>query len=190
MLLISIHSLEGSRVVNLEKLQQFADDLTQHSTSCEGSITLNLENMAGLASTIKGDCSNCEHVITLDTSKKVKGPLGYNRWECNLAAVWGQMATETGHRQLEETMSVMEVPVMTKATFISTERDIGEWWKQILLLSMAKAGQEEKKIAEENGRFQWSKRSHKHSYNAKSGVALIIGKETRKLLFIGIRNKY
>ena len=68
------HSLEGSRVVNLEKLQQFADDLTQHSTSCEGSITLNQENRAGLASTIKGDCSNYEHAITLDTSKKVKGP--------------------------------------------------------------------------------------------------------------------
>ena len=50
---------------------------------------------------------------------------------------------------------------------------------QILLSSMAEAGQEEKKIAEENGRFHegvsavtvivdggWSKRSHKHSYNA------------------------
>ncbi len=60
----------------------------------------------------------------------------------------------------------------------------------MLLSSMAEAGQEEKKIAEENGRFHegvpaitvivdggWSKRSHKHSYNAKSGVAIIIGKE-------------
>ena len=111
------------------------------------------------------------------------------------------MATGTGHRQLEETMSVMGVPVMTKATFISTERDIGECWKQILLSSMAEAGQEEKKIAEENGKFHegvlavtvidggWSKRSHKHRYNAKSGVAIIIGKDTGKLLFIGIRNK-
>ena len=36
----------------------------------------------------------------------------------------------------------------------------------------------------------WSKRSHKHSYNAKSGVAIIIGKETGRLLFIGVRNKY
>ncbi len=36
----------------------------------------------------------------------------------------------------------------------------------------------------------WSKRSHRHSYNANSGVAIIIGKETGKLLFIGVRNKY
>ena len=73
----------------------------------------------------------------------------------------------------------------------------------MLLSSMAEAGREEKKIAEENGRFHegvpaitvivdggWSKCSHKHSYNAKSVVAIIIGKETGRLLFIGVRNKY
>lgn len=33
-------------------------------------------------------------------------------------------------------------------------------------------------------------REHKHSYNAAGGVAIIIGKETKKLLHIGVRNKY
>ena len=33
-------------------------------------------------------------------------------------------------------------------------------------------------------------RSHKHSYNAKSGMAIIIGKETGKILHIAVRNKY
>ena len=37
---------------------------------------------------------------------------------------------------------------------------------------------------------EWSKRSHKYSYNANSGVGVIIGKETGKLLHIGVRNKY
>lgn len=36
----------------------------------------------------------------------------------------------------------------------------------------------------------WSKRSHRHSYNAISGVGIIIGKRTVKLLYIGVRNKY
>ena len=35
-----------------------------------------------------------------------------------------------------------------------------------------------------------AKRSHKHSYDAKSGLAIIISKETRKLLHIGVRNKF
>ena len=36
----------------------------------------------------------------------------------------------------------------------------------------------------------WSKRSHKHSYNASGGVAVIFGAETKKLLYLGVRNKY
>ena len=36
----------------------------------------------------------------------------------------------------------------------------------------------------------WSKRSHKHSYNAKSGVGNVIGLCTGKLLHIGVRDKY
>ena len=59
---------------------------------------------------------------------------------------------------------------------------------------MLEAGREEKGLVEERGDFHhgvpaitvvvdggWSKRSHEHSYNAKSGVAVIIGQETGKL---------
>ena len=67
--------------------------------------------------------------------------------------MWGQMATGTGHSQQEETMGVMGVPVMSKASFIQTERDIGESWKEKLRSSMAEAGQQEKRIAEEKGSF-------------------------------------
>ncbi len=47
------------------------------------------------------------------------------------------MSTGGGHSALEETMSVMGVPVMTKSTFIETENAIGEVWKRELLQSMA-----------------------------------------------------
>ena len=68
---------------------------------------------------------------------------------------------------------------------------------------MAEAGKEEKRLAEERGDYHegvpaitvivdggWSKRSHRHSYNAKSGVGIIVGQATGKLLYIGVRNKY
>ena len=48
-------------------------------------------------------------------------------------------------------MSLVGVPVMTKASFIATERDFGEHWKFELQQSMAEAGQEEKRLAEERG---------------------------------------
>ena len=37
---------------------------------------------------------------------------------------------------------------------------------------------------------RWSKCSHHHSYNAKSGVGIIIGQATGKLLYIGVKNRY
>ena len=89
-------------------------------------------------------------------------------------------------------MGVVGVPVMSKTSFISTERDIGEWWQQELQKLMAEAG----KLAIRRGDYHegvpaitvivdggWSKRSHRHSYNANSGVGIIIGKATGKLLF-------
>ncbi len=194
---------KGSRIINLDKLQQYTNDLTAHSSRCKGTMVLYGETRHGLASILRGHCPTCNHRITLETSPKVKGPRGYSRWECNLAAVWGEMTTGGGHSRLEESMSVMGVPVMTKSSFIRSECGIGEQWRRSLIDSMAEAGREEKRLAEERGDFHegvpaitvvvdggWSKRSHKHSYNAKSGVAIIIGKETGKLLHIGVRNKY
>ena len=191
-----------SRIINVDQLQQYTDNLNEHTKRCQGSIVLSGEARDGLASILSGQCSICEHTIKLQTSKKVIGPHGYRRWECNLAAVWGQMPTGGGHSQLEETMSVIGVQVMTNASFVQTERDIGELWKRELQESMVKAGREEKRLAEMRKEYYdgvpaitvivdggWSKRSHKHSYNAKSGVAIIIGAETRKILYIGVRNK-
>ena len=68
---------------------------------------------------------------------------------------------------------------------------------------MVKTEREEKQIAEQNNNYHegvpaitvivdgsWSKRSHKHSYNANSGVGVNFGAATKKLLYIGVRNKY
>ena len=69
--------------------------------------------------------------------------------------------------------------------------------------SMLEAGKEENQLAKERADYHQgmpaitvivdggeSKSSHKHSYYAKSGVAIIIGQQTGKILHIGVRNKY
>ena len=83
----------------------------------------------------------------------MNGPKGNSRWECNLAAVWGQMSTGGGHSHLHETMGVLGVPVMPAKNFINTKRDIGGWWQKQLQEVMVKAGKEEKWLAEERIRF-------------------------------------
>ena len=80
---------------------------------------------------------------------------------------------------------------------------LGQWWMEILQESIDDAGKKEKEIAITKGLYhegvpaltvildgRWSKGSHKHSYNAKSGVAIIIAMETKKILHIGVRQKY
>lgn len=112
------------------------------------------------------------------------------------------MATGGDHARLKEVMSVQGVSVMTKQTFIATESAIDQCWWQSLEESMRQAAEEEKRLAVERGSYHegtpcitvivdagWGKRSHKHSYNAKSGVGIIVGMETKKLLYVGVRNK-
>ena len=92
---------------------------------------------------------------------------------------------------------------MTKRSFIAAEKRIDAWWETLLKESMKLTGQEEcEKAIAKNSVFQgdpaitvildggWSKRSHKHSYNVKCGVGIIIGLEIQKILFMGVRNKY
>lgn len=111
--------------------------------------------------------------------------------------------TGGGASCLATTMAAVGVPSMSKQTFTTTERAWSAEMEKQLVMSMKQAGAEEKQTAIEQNRSHhgipaitvvvdggWNKRSHKHSYNTKSGVAIIIGKETKKLLFLGIQNKY
>lgn len=204
----------GSRIINSQHLASHISEVSQHVATCQQCssiadssgevITLVGEQYHnGLASVLTARCNGCGTTIQFSTSSKVTTPSGGRYWECNLSAVWGQMATGGGFTPLQEQMSVLGVPVMTKRAFIHTERAIGEWWWEVLGESMKAAGQEERQLAIQKGSYHqdvpaiavivdggWSKRTHKHSYNAKSGVAVIIGKATGKLLFLGVRNKY
>ena len=92
---------------------------------------------------------------------------------------------------------------MLKPTFIEIERLLGSSFKAYLGELMLQAGQEEKQLAIENNEYHqnvplitvivdggWSKRSHKHLCNANSGAGVIFGAATKKLLYIGVKNKY
>ena len=72
-------TIEGSRIINLEKLQQYTNSISEHLSSCQGSIILTGESRDGLASILTRRCSFCKHTIKLETSQKVKGPRGYIR---------------------------------------------------------------------------------------------------------------
>ena len=178
---LSCDQLKGSQIINLDQLQKYIGELITHAVKCSSQIILNGEKKDGLVSVLFSLCSR--YSFDLNISRKEVGPNGKLRREANLAAVWGQMSTGGGYSKLKETMSTLDVPVMSPKNFICTERDIGQWWQDHLQDVMAEAGRKEKQLAEEQDDYHqgvpcitvivdggWSKRSHRHSYNAKSGL--------------------
>ena len=196
-------TLEGSRIVNVSELAKAIHTLTSHSANCGGSCVLEGETMhSGLAVIFSATCTKCKALFPFSSSPRVQTSEG-KRWAVNLGAVLGHMSTGGGQQRLNTTLAYLEVPGMPKRMFSATETLLGEEMKKQLSAAMIEAGKEEREQAISIGSFHqgvpaitvvadggWSKRSHKHSYNAKSGVAIIFGHYTKKLLFLGVRNKF
>ena len=104
---------------------------------------------------------------------------------------------------MEEQLACVQIPAITKVSFNELKRTLSRVFEQLAADSLLAAGREERALAIAQGNFHngvptitvvvdggWSKRSHKHSYNAESGVGVIFGAATKKLLFVGVRNKY
>ena len=199
-------AVAGCRIINLKSLGGFIEEISLHSRVCnqQGEVSLIGEtSRSGLASILSARCSGCRMEIAFPTSSRLPGISKGQRWEVNFAAVWGQMSTGGGYSSLQEQMSAIGIPVMTKRSFMKTEKAVGKLWWREMEVSMKHAGKEERRIAIEKGSLHdgvpaisvvldggWCKRSHKHSYNAKSGVGIIIGQATGKILYMGVRNKY
>ena len=121
----------------------------------------------------------------------------------NAQAVLGQVATGGEAKHSEEQLKCLQVPSAIKATFIYLEHQLGAAFEQLVSDGLLAAGKEKKEQVIASGIYHrgvsaitvvvdggWSKRSHKHSYNAKSGVGVIFGASAKKLLFTDVRNKY
>ena len=137
------------------------------------------------------------------TSSEVTKYSTTNHYTVNIGATLGQIATGGGADHLKEQLACIQVPSLSSPTFINLEHTMGTAFETTVSTQLLTAGQMERQLAIAQGNYHngvpaitvvvdagWSKRSHKHSYNANSGVGVIFGAATKALLFIGVRNKY
>lgn len=130
-------------------------------------------------------------------------PTDDGSFDINTAAVMGTITAGAGFDKLDEMLAAMNVKCMTAGTYRKYRELVTDVITDCALDSMEAAGKEEKRLAIDRGDVingipfitvtadgQWAKRSYGHSFNALAGVSVIIGIETGKVLFIGIRNKY
>ena len=134
-------------------LNEHLKEVAAHAATCQSyqskvefddTMLIGEEACYGMASILAYKCSGCGENISFATSSKVDIPSGGKYWTCNVAAVWGQMATGGGFNHLEESMSILGVPVMSKQSFIATEKTIGKWWWNLFNDSMSAAGKKER----------------------------------------------
>ena len=156
----------------------------------------------GLASVMMCQCLKCYSLFRFTTSNTISYSSS-DHYTVNIGAVLGQIATGGGAGHLMEQLACVQIPSLSSRSFIQMERSMGETFEAMVGENLLIAGQKEKQLAIEQGNYHnrvpaitvvvdggWSKRSHKHSYNANSGVGVIFGAATKALLFIGVRNKY
>lgn len=89
-----------------------------------------------------------------------------------------------GHTQLSELSASIEVPSISSTSYLKNFSNISDVVQDTAIEEMIKAGDEERRIAIENGNVdengvpmctviadgQWSKRSYKTKYNSFSGA--------------------
>lgn len=208
---VSNSVLDGNRIVNIDNLKTSLMEITSHAVLCpeardivingESPLVLESEKRNSLSVILDARCKGCGKVFQIKNSNDIETTSG-KRQEINVKAVWGSMVTGGGCSSLNELLGTMGVPGMDEKKYSNLENEIGEWWRKELEEEMKEAGIEEKEHAiESNDYFNgvpaitvvcdggWCKRSHKHTYNAMAGVAVIFGAYTKKILHIGIRNK-
>jgi len=143
-------------------------------------------------------CQMCNYEDNLWSERR--GPEVIN---VNKAAVITTITAGNGYAQLEETCAGLNVPCMSERTYIEYRNIVIDDFQKTAMESMKMAGEEEKQLALERNETincvpyitivandSWMKGSYGSAYDSLSGVGAIIGYHIKKVLFIGIRNKF
>ncbi|XP_041988658.1 uncharacterized protein LOC121740029 [Aricia agestis] len=192
----NLTGLSGNRIVDLVHVLQWAFRLERHRSQCKGSSILFINELKdGFNSIFIFKCSSCLKEFRNSNEIVAKH---------NKAFVWGTLTAGSYYSQSAHITNLMDIPTMSPNKFRKTEKILGDVWQDHLTKEIKRNGELEKALAlgkqhiDEDGvpfvtvyvDGGWPKRSYGHDYSSASGMACIIGKETKKCLFIGIKNKY
>lgn len=189
----------GRFICDLNLVIEQARAVEAHTYECSfgGKLIFKEMKTSGLVCTLHFVCDNplCPVTETISTDS--------NGESLNELAVLGALSTGSGFSQEEEKFSTMDVKYMSRYMFSSHEKKAGEVVQACAKDNMEKNIMEEIKAAERRGDKDdegynitaivdggWCKRSYGRGYNASSGVAVIMGLATKKIIFLGIRNKF
>lgn len=189
----------GRVICDVEFVLSQARQLERHSFDCQfnGKMIFSRATCLGLVHCYHFICNQklCGHTEKMVTDREKKS--------LNQLAVLGAMSVGNGFSQEEQKFSTMNMSYMSKTTYSICENISGKIVDTHSKETINAAINTERSLAEERGDVDrdgftnicaivdggWCKRSYGHGYNSSSGVAVIIGAVTQKILFISVRNK-
>nr|XP_012137711.1 PREDICTED: uncharacterized protein LOC105662118 [Megachile rotundata]XP_012137712.1 PREDICTED: uncharacterized protein LOC105662118 [Megachile rotundata] len=154
----------------------------------------------GLKTTLNVTCTMCNFRGEIRSQ-----PKEVQEMDINYSAVAGTMFTGGSFAQMEEFLTAMNIPCMSKRQFLKSHDEIVNALIAAAEEEMIVAAEEEKQLAIERGDIvpqsgiphipvvtdgSWMKRSYRTgAFYSASGVGVIVGYHTKKVLYLGVRNK-
>ncbi|KAL4084689.1 hypothetical protein QTP88_027614 [Uroleucon formosanum] len=196
-------AVHGRRIININHFFGEIKKANDHSLfDCKfNDMVLIDEQMRGLDSVFHFKCSMCRKISKISTEGN---SLDSGIMQINTAAVAAIMSNGCGFTHLQQFLSTLEIPCLSSNTYKKEHDKISEGYEIAATKEMELAAREEAQLAIKSGEVgadsilhisvvadgSWCKRSYRTQYNSLSGAAAIIGYRTKKVLYIGIRNKY
>ncbi|KAK4882653.1 hypothetical protein RN001_005972 [Aquatica leii] len=186
----SSFSVTGRRIINISYFFRYDCSFFD--------LNLISEKIEGLQSIFSFQCAVCNIIQTVKTDDPSE------KHSSNLLAVLGALSTGIGYSQFSEVLAAMNIPSLSHKTYTKYHNQLSGTINNKNKELLINAGKEEALLAIQSGNVTsdgvpvisvivdgaWSKRSYRTNYNASSGVACIIGAKTKKMLYMGVRNKY
>lgn len=175
-------TLEGRRIVDIKHLFNSLQSIHHQGFNCTfRDLEFLNEIRKGYLSTFQFKCKVCSIKENINSEDEICNSKNVN---INMAIVSATVNTGQGYSQLEEFAATLNMPNMCNRTYQDLHNTMYMHMNTIALNEMQLAGQEEKRLAIENGELDsqgrptiaviadgaWSKRSYKTNYNALSGV--------------------
>ena len=190
--------LNGRRIVDIMFLFQQFKEISEHSKVCRFSALCCIKEVnKGLNAIFTFNCQACRKDFRI-RSEATKS-MGVNE-----TAIMGIISIGLGFSHLEEYCAHMSIPTIKKKTFdVISKQKQDDWW--LLARKMqTEALEDEKQIAQQKSRVDdsgnvhitavgdgsWSKRSYGKFFSSLSGCAILIGSETKKVIYFDIKSKY
>jgi len=199
----NLGDMKGRRFYTPEAILEIMLNSFEHGKECtkKGStLQISSERLTGVEGSLSIFCT-CEHVF------HVSSDTGRVTIPANEAVIWAAHSSGIGYSGMKTIMQILEIPFMKFELYQTLENRVHELFQHAKEMHLAENGKLEYELSRNAGDFQdmrgekvvcttvqvdggYSKRSYGHGYSANSGVGVIIGMRSKKIIWMSTRNKH